>query len=65
MLIPTFSVAFYNIFYSMSGKNGSLRDKAQHTDILSKAHGKCFDLFYDSGNTNKKWLISITSMTSG
>ena len=37
MLIPTFSIAFYNIFYSMSGKNGTLRDKAQYTDILSKA----------------------------
>ena len=49
----------------MSGKNGWLRDKAQYTDMLSKAHGNCFDLFYDSGNTNKKWLISIKSMTSG
>ena len=37
MLIPTFSNAFYNIFYSISRKNGLLRDKAQYTNILSKA----------------------------
>ena len=36
-LIPTSAIAFYNIFYSMSGKNGTLWDKAQYTDILSKA----------------------------
>ena len=37
MLIPTSSIAFYNIFHSMSGKNRLVRDKAQYTDILSKA----------------------------
>ena len=44
MLIPTFSIAFYNIFYSMSGKNGTLRDKAQYTDILSKAQRQLFSM---------------------
>ena len=37
MLIPIFSIALYDIFYSVSGKGGMLRDQAQYTDILSKA----------------------------
>ena len=44
MLIPTFSIAFYNIFYSMSAKNGTLRDKAQYTDILNKAQRQLFSM---------------------
>ena len=47
----------------MSGKNGILRDKAQYTDVLSKAQRQLLSI--DIGNTNKKWLILIISMTAG
>ena len=33
MLIPKSSIALYKTFYSMSGKNGTLRDKAQSTNV--------------------------------
>ena len=44
MLIPKSSIALYNTFYSMSGKNGTVRDKAQYTDILSKAQRQWFSM---------------------
>ena len=45
ILIPKYSIALYNTFYSMSGKNGTLRDKAQYTDdILSKAQQQLFSM---------------------
>ena len=44
ILIPKYSIALYNTFYSMSGKNGTLRDKAQYTDILSKAQRQLFSM---------------------
>ena len=60
MLIPKSSVGLDNTFYSLSGKNGTLRDKAQYTEQSPTTL-----VFYDSGNANYKWLISIISMTSG
>ena len=44
MLIPKSSIALYNKFYRMSGKNVTLRDKAQYTDILSKAQRLLFSM---------------------
>ena len=42
MLIPKSTIALYNTFYSMSGKNGALRDQAKYTGILSKAQQQLF-----------------------
>ena len=44
MLIPKSSIALYNTFYSMSGKNGALRDKAKYTGILNKAQRQLFSM---------------------
>ena len=44
MLISKSSIALYNTFYSMPGENGTLRDKAQYTDILSKALWQLFSM---------------------
>ena len=44
MLILKSSIALYNTFYSISRKNGSLRDKTQYTDILSKAQQQLFSM---------------------